>query len=157
MNSSTNFPIPKRIEHGQSLTEFALILVILLVVLAGIVDLGRVFYAYIIIRDAAQEGAVYGSIAPKDNITTFKNEVEARVETAFTDPADPSNVPINISKMNVQTDIIGSACAAPGNGVRVRIDYTLPVTMPFLGTIIGSQDMNMSASVENAILSPVCP
>ena len=157
MIPTRNIPNPKRCERGQSMTEFALILVILLVVLAGIVDLGRAFYAYIIIRDAAQEGAVYGSIAPKDDITTFRNEVEARVETAFTDPADPSNVPINISKMNVQTDIIGSACSAPGNGVRVRIDYTLPVTMPFLGTIIGSQDINMSASIENAILSPVCP
>ena len=150
-------PNPKRFERGQSMTEFALILVILLIVLGGIVDLGRAFYAYIIIRDAAQEGAVYGSIAPKDDINLFRNEVQTRVETAFLDPADPSKVPIDVSKMNVQTDIIGTACATPGNAVRVRIEYTLPVTMPFLGTIIGSQDINMSASVENAILAPVCP
>jgi len=152
-----NTPNPKRFECGQSMVEFALILVILLVLLSGIVDLGRAFYAYIIIRDAAQEGAVYGSIAPKDDIPLFKNEVEKRVETAFTDPADPSNVPIDVSKMNVQTDIIGTACATPGNAVRVRIEYTLPVTMPFLGTIIGSQEIHMSTSIENAILSPVCP
>jgi len=150
-------PNLNRSEHGQSLVEFALILVILLVLLSGIVDLGRAFYAYIIIRDAAQEGAVYGSIAPKDDLNLFRNEVETRVETAFTDPADSSNTPIDVSKMYVQTDIIGTACATPGNSVRVRIDYTLPVTMPFLGTILGSQFINMSASVENAILSPVCP
>ena len=45
-------------ERGQSLTEFAISLVFLLTLLAGIVDLGRMFFAYIIIRDAAQEGAV---------------------------------------------------------------------------------------------------
>ena len=144
-------------EYGQSMTEFALSLVILLTLLAGVVDLGRVFFAYIIIRDAAQEGAVYGSIAPKDNLITFQNEVENRVRAAFTDPADPTNVPIDISKMNVQTDIIGTTCASPGNGVRVRVEYSVPVTMPFLGTIIGSQNMHMAATAENAILSPICP
>jgi Flp pilus assembly protein TadG len=144
-------------EYGQSMTEFALSLVILLTLLAGVVDLGRVFFAYIIIRDAAQEGAVYGSIAPKDNLTTFRNEVEERVRTAFTDPADSSNVPIDITKMNVQTDIIGTTCASPGNGVRVRVEYSIPVTMPFLGALIGSQNMHMAAIAENAILSPICP
>jgi len=144
-------------EHGQSMTEFALSLVIILTLLAGVVDLSRAFFAYIIIRDAAQEGAVYGSIAPKSDIMTLENEVEARVLTAFTDPADSSNVPLDISKINVQTDIIGSSCASPGNGIQVRVEYSLPVTMPFLGAVIGSQVMNMSASIENPILSPICP
>ena len=149
--------ISKWTEQGQSMTEFALSLVILLTLLAGIVDLGRVFFAFIIIRDAAQEGAVYGSIAPKDNLTTFQNEVEQRVKDSFTDPSDSSNVPIDVTKLNVQTNIIGSTCASPGNGVKVRVEYSVPVTMPFLGTVIGSQNMNMSATAENAILSPICP
>jgi len=144
-------------ERGQSMTEFALSLVIILTLLAGIVDLSRAFFAYIIIRDAAQEGAVYGSIAPKDDVATFENEVEARVKTAFTDPADSSNVPLDISKIIVQTNIIGSSCASPGNGVEVRVDYSLPVTMPFLGAVIGSQVLNLSASIENPILAPICP
>lgn len=154
MNKHKNGP---RFERGQSMTEFALLLVILFTLLAGIVDLGRAFFAYIIIRDAAQEGAVYGSIAPKDDIDVMKNEVEERVKAAFTDPTDSSNIPIDVTKLNVQTDVLGATCATPGSGVRVKVDYSLPVTMPFLGTIIGSQDMKMSATVENAILSPVCP
>jgi Flp pilus assembly protein TadG len=147
----------KRIERGQSLTEFALILVILLTLFAGVVDLGRVFFAYIIIRDAAQEGAVYGSIAPKDDLTAFRNDVENRVRTAFTDPSDTSDVPIDLSKLNVQTDVVGTTCASPGNSIRVRVEYSVPVTMPFLGAAIGSQTMNLAATVENAILAPICP
>lgn len=146
-----------RTERGQSMAEFAISLVILLILLAGVVDLGRMFFAYIIIRDAAQEGAVYGSIAPKDDLTALQNEVEERVKAAFTDPEDASNVPIDLTKLNVQTDILGATCATPGSGVRVRVEYSVPVTMPFLGTILGSQNMPMAATVENAILSPVCP
>ena len=147
----------RRTEKGQSLTEFALALVILLTMLAGVTDLGRMFIAYIIIRDAAQEGAVYGSIADKSDLVTFQNEVETRVKEAFVDPADPSNTPIDVSKLQVVANVIGATCASPGSGVRVKVDYAVPVTMPFLGSVIGSQEMRMSATVENAILSPVCP
>ena len=66
-------------EKGQSLVEFALVLVFLLSLLAGIFDLGRAFFAYIIIRDAAQEGAVFGSIAPKSDLTGFEVAVIDRV------------------------------------------------------------------------------
>ena len=93
-----------RTEVGQSLTEFALILVFLLVLLAGVFDVGRAFFAYIIIRDAAQEGAVYGSIAPKSDLAGFQTAVADRVEIAFLDPEDTSSTPINLTNMNVQVD-----------------------------------------------------
>lgn len=144
-------------ENGQSLVEFALVLVFLLTLLAGVFDIGRALFAYIIIRDAAQEGAVFGSIAPKSDLTGFEVAVIDRVEAAFLDPADPSASPIDVTKMNVQVDVVGSACAAPGNGVRVTVDYSLPLSMPFLGAIIGTQNILMTAKAEDSILSPVCP
>ncbi len=147
----------KKSEKGQSLTEFALVLVFLLSLLAGVFDLGRAFFAYIIIRDAAQEGAVFGAIAPKDDINAFTSAVADRVVAAYVDPSDPSNVPIDINAVNIQVDIIGSPCAAPGNGVRVTVDYSLPVSMPFLGALIGSQNVQLSTAVEDSILSPICP
>ncbi len=146
-----------RSEFGQSLTEFALILVFLLALLAGVFDLGRAFFAYIIIRDAAQEGAVYGSIAQKDDLAGFNIAVADRVEAAFLDPDDTLTTPIDLAKMNVQVDILGAACAAPGNSVRVEVDYSFPISMPFLGALIGKQDIMLSAQAENSILAPICP
>jgi len=157
MKNNKPTPRTKKLEKGQSLTEFALVLVFLLALLAGVFDLGRAFFAYIIIRDAAQEGAVFGAIAPKDDINVFSNAVADRVVAAYVDPSNPSEVPIDINVMNVQVDIIGSACAAPGNSIRVTVDYSLPVTMPFLGAIIGSQDVQLSTEVIDTILSPMCP
>ena len=147
----------KNKENGQSLVEFSLMLVFLLTLLAGIFDLGRGFFAYMIIRDAAQEGAVFGSIAPKSDLNGFEVAVKDRVEAAFLDPADPSATPIDLTKLDVQVDLIGSACAAPGNGVRVIVDYSFPISMPFLGAVIGSQNIMMTARAEDSILSPVCP
>jgi len=143
--------------QGQGITEFALILVFLLVLLAGIFDIGRAFFAYMIIRDAAQEGAVYGSIAPKSDLGAFQTAVADRVEAAYLDPSNPSETPLNIDNVNIQVQILGSGCAAPGNSVRVSVDYQFPLAMPFLGAIIGKQTIDMSAAAEDSILSPICP
>ncbi len=51
-------------EKGQSLLEFALLLPILLLILAGVLDLGRLYYAYVAVTDAAAEGAAYASVNP---------------------------------------------------------------------------------------------
>ncbi len=55
----------KKNQKGQSLLEFALLLPILLVILAGILDLGRLYYAYVAVTDAAAEGAAYAAIHPE--------------------------------------------------------------------------------------------
>ncbi len=44
--------------------ELALTFTVLLFLLMGVVDLGRAFFALSAMRDAAQEGAVFGSLSP---------------------------------------------------------------------------------------------
>lgn len=144
-------------EEGQSLTEFAMSLVFLLILLAGVADFGRAFFAYIIVRDAAQEGAVYGAIADKDDIGVFKDQVEDRVKTAFVNPDEPTKIPLDVDEIQVTTDIVGSPCAGTGNSVRVTVDYSVSITTPFLGSVLGRQNIPMTTSIEDTILSPLCP
>jgi hypothetical protein len=51
-------------EKGQSLVEFALSLPILILVLSGLIDIGRVYVAYIFLEEAAAEAALYISLNP---------------------------------------------------------------------------------------------
>ena len=53
-------------ERGQSLSELALFMTILFILLAGVVDVGRAFFTYITLRDSAQEGTLYVSYNPTD-------------------------------------------------------------------------------------------
>jgi Flp pilus assembly protein TadG len=57
-------------EKGQSLIEMAFLVPILLVLLAAVVDAGRAFDAYIVLTNAAREGARYGSFFPWDTAAT---------------------------------------------------------------------------------------
>jgi len=136
-------------QEGQSLVEFAFGLVLLLILLVGIVDLGRALFTYMALRDAAQEGALYASIYP-----TATADIERRVEensnllkSLMDDPA---------ANVEVQVSIYGAACT--GNSVTVRVIYhNFPITMPFLGSILGKQNIPISATVTDTILSPACP
>jgi len=53
-------------DAGQTLVEFAVSLALLVLVFLAVFDLGRAFNAYIIITNAAREGAYYGGMHPDD-------------------------------------------------------------------------------------------
>lgn len=55
------------VQRGQSLVELALSLVFLIFLVAGIIDIGRAILTLIAMRDAVQEGVIYGSLHPLEN------------------------------------------------------------------------------------------
>ncbi len=54
-------------ERGQSLTELALLLPMLLLLVLGTLDLARIYEVYVSIQNAAREGARYASAKPTDS------------------------------------------------------------------------------------------
>jgi Flp pilus assembly protein TadG len=54
-------PGTRETKKGQELVEFAVMLPLLLIVLIGVIDLGRVFHASITIANASRAGARYAS------------------------------------------------------------------------------------------------
>lgn len=142
-NSKTN-PTKKRKEGGQSLVEMAIALVILLLLVGGIFDIGRAFFTYMALRDSVQEGALYGSINP-----TLTQEIRNHVL------GSSNMIPNLIGNDDITVEVIGTACT--GNMIRVSAEYNdFPITMPFIGTVIGSQTITIRASVTDTILSPGC-
>jgi Flp pilus assembly protein TadG len=133
-------------ERGQSLVELSISILILLVLLAGAVEFGMAFFQFVQLRDAAQEGALYGSINPADN-----SGIESRIRNS-------SNSPVNLNDTSAVavtiTLVDGAACE--GNGIEVRVSYNHQVFMPFMSQIIGST-VPLNATVTDTILSPVCP
>jgi Flp pilus assembly protein TadG len=51
---------------GQGIVELALSLPLLLLLMLGTIDIGRVFYDYVQLRNAVREGAGYGARMPND-------------------------------------------------------------------------------------------
>lgn len=151
MKEKVNHKQVARREKGQSLVELALTLLIILTLLAGAVDLGMAFFSYVALRDAAQEGALYGSINPPD-----ADGIRDRVRSSSNTPIDFSAFPDE----DIDVDA-GSACegltAGEPNGVQVTVTYDYILTMPFIGAILDTNKITLTASVTDTILTPACP
>ncbi|MBN2257765.1 MAG: pilus assembly protein [Anaerolineaceae bacterium] len=138
---------------GQSLVEVAVSLTLLLILLAGSVDVGRVFLAYISLRDAAQEGVAFGSVYP-----TYCNQIVDRTIDSSPNMFTPTSSMVDVS-------IAGASCASAnpdqaciGNEIRITItNPAFPLTMPFIGAVLGEQTIPLSATVRDTILRPPCP
>ena len=139
-------PHPK--ERGQSLVELAISLTVIMMLLAGAVEFGIALFQFVQLRDAAQEGALYGSINPGDDAN-----IEERVRAASHSPIDLKNdtdVTITISYPD-------GAPNCEGKGIQVNVSYPHRIGMPFIGPVIGSDTIQLNASVTDTILKPVCP
>jgi Flp pilus assembly protein TadG len=138
-------PVFSKRERGQSLTELAVSFTLLVIILAVTVDLGRVFFSFIAVREAAEEGALYGSLNPQDT-----GGITQRARQSSNAPVDLTNT----SNVAVQVNVIGSPCA--GNSLRVTVTYTYTLTMPFVSSFIGTQSFPLTAQATSAILRPAC-
>lgn len=141
-------------QSGQSLVELALSLTVLLILLSGVVDLGRAFFAFMAMRDAAQEGALFGSLYPCiDAECTALNTpgIVSRVRNASHSPVDMSNTDITITPT-----LIGTALCQ-GSGIRVQVAWeNFPLVMPFWQPLMGISSIPLRAQIEDTILRPPC-
>ena len=105
-------PQSLRSEQAQSLVETALLLPVLLMILVGIVDIGRAYYSYIQLTNAAREGARYAVSHPTDNPGAKQAAVNA---------ATSSGVPISLGDVT----ITGGTVSGDTKTVTIKINFQL--------------------------------
>src|SRR5690349_7314292 len=146
-------------ERGQSLVELAISFPIILLLMLGTLDFGMATYSYLVIRDAAQEGALYGSINPNNNV-----EIENRIRfMAPTEEDALSFSPVKLDNKDiVEIDIktSGENCQGITNGqvnnISVNVSYNYRLIIPLAETITGSNTVSLNASATNVIIQPAC-
>jgi TadE-like protein len=142
-------------ERGQSLVELGISLAILIFLLSGAVEFGLAFFQFVQLRDAAQEGALYGSMNPDDVAL-----IETRIRGASTSPIDLASGDVTIT---ISIDGIPSTNGnyftidCEGHGLEVLVAYSHRIFMPFIPAFIGRPDIPLNASVTDTILSPTTP
>ena len=146
-------------EKGQSLVELAISLPVILLILLGTFDFGMALFSYSILRDAAQEGALYASFNPGN-----KAEIENRArnilpredEEVFSSPIDLRNE----ETVSVAIKVNGRACQGVtrgvANNIQVTVSYQYPIIMPFTGQVIGTETIPLNGYASNVILQPPC-
>lgn len=135
----------KRGESGQGLVELAFSLIVILILLAGIVDISRTIITKMQLQDAAEEGVVYAMAFPKNctqiqyrvlqNLTKVKNATLASVVISYTTISTGVSVPCATASGDLK-----------GQLIKVTIANSFPISMPFLGKVVGStRTLNVEA------------
>jgi Flp pilus assembly protein TadG len=130
----------KRHRRGQSLVEVALLLPILLIILAAVIDLGRVLDASIVLSNAARVGARFGSIHP-----TWYDSIRVRV-VDFANNSGMAFTGVVLDGSNVAI----SSSSVPGEPIVVTVTYDLPL---YFGRIVGVNSIRIVRRAEMMIMS----
>lgn len=148
------FTTTNKRERGQSLVEIAISFPVLLIIISGLIDLGRVYYVYIGLEDAAAEGALYLSIDP-----ACMRDTDTRADSSSC--ADPNNAvwrTINANPQQIDLTAPGVTVDAfrpgtdtgEGYGIgdvtRVRITYPFEFITPGIRLITDEMLINVEAT-----------
>ncbi len=123
---------------GQGLVEFSLTLPILMLILVGILDLGRLAATYVILTDAAREGARYGA-STSANSTKIAQRIHGEVTGSLVD----------YTQMPAPVVTCSPDCSV-GNSVQVQVTY--PFTFITTYIFAGVSTMNISAQATFQIM-----
>lgn len=128
-------------ERGQGLVEFSISIMFMMTLMVGVLDLGRAFFTYLSMMDAAQEGAAYAAIEPYD-VDGIRQRVRAASSgtVTFVDIEDD------------QIDVIAYCCRCAGHPITVHISTNFTFVAPF----IGGKTIPLSVRVTDTILAPPC-
>ncbi len=145
-------PLPEQ-ERGQSLTELALLLPFLIILILGTLDLARAYDMYVSLQNAAREGARY-AIADPTNTTGLATRINQELTgTGITGVTIAAPECTTIDKTSNSTDTTGIACAdaVQGDYVTIKISHSFKFVS---FSVIGLSDITMNTQATMAIAKP---
>jgi Flp pilus assembly protein TadG len=125
-----------RNERGQTMTEFAFVLPILIVLMLGIVQFGIAFNNYVSLTDAVRAGARKAAVSRHES-----------------DPAGACKAQVlasagNLDKSILDDNLVCSSSWAPGAEVRVYADYPYDIKLLDWSVYSGRLKSEMKERVE---------
>ena len=132
-----------RCEEGANLVEMAFVSIFLLLLVAGVADLGRAFNNYIIITNAAREGARFASRMPCNAASAAG--LKSAIEAAVIREAVDSGIDLadgTLTTIAISPDPVDDGCPANGTPVDVTVSYDFAT---ILGGVLGRAEIPLSS------------
>jgi Flp pilus assembly protein TadG len=129
--------------RGQTLSEFALVVPLVLLIFMGLFDLGRAVYAYTTISNAAREGARILIVDQSQAAGVYAAQTEA-AGSAFALGITPASVSVTFRSPDLST-----SCNARTIGciAEVLVPYSYTAITPIIGQLIGPISMSSTVRI----------
>jgi hypothetical protein len=141
-------PAQPRRRRGQALAEFALVLPVFLLMTLGVVDMARMFTAYISLTNGVREAALFAAATSYDDLTGIAYRVQA--ESNGMDGSKIALAPPACSA-TIDTGASFGSCDTDSQAVKITATYELPVLTPILGAVLGGHIHLEATTVANIL------
>lgn len=132
-------------QKGAATVETALVSIFLLILVTGIIDLGRAVFNNISIQEAAQEGAFFGAF--EEDVTVAEIETKSAASTSAPD----------LTVDNVAVECVPvTKTKRDGGELRVTVTYEMDLVTPFVGDWLGGS-LTLEKTAESERFYPTCP
>jgi hypothetical protein len=144
----------RRSEKGQSLVEFAAGVVVLVIIVSGVLDLGRAFFTFVAIENGAGEGAIFASYHPawvteQDAEDGGSSWPEIENITYRATHESPSGL-VDSSLMVVGVE--HPPTLQTGEHITVSVTYSYTVMTPFLHILVDGGLLPLTAEAAQVIV-----
>lgn len=132
--------------RGQALVEFAMTVVLFILLVMGVLDFGRAIFMYNGLSQASRELARVTSVHPGTPLGTSAQTAAVIADQESLVP-DLDVTAADFSCEDVDGDPVTTACLT-GNWVRVDLSASYTPVTPMLTFILGTIDLQSSSSVQ---------
>jgi Flp pilus assembly protein TadG len=144
-------PTNRAARKGQGLVEFALVLPLILLLIMGVVDLGRGIFAFNEVANAAREGGRTGIV--NQTLTDIRTRAAAQAIALGIPTTQPANCPAlggpppagaGICVVILEADGTAGSCSTTpeiGCQVVVSVKTTFTALTPIIGNIVGPRPL----------------
>ncbi|HHX22955.1 MAG: TadE/TadG family type IV pilus assembly protein [Tepidanaerobacteraceae bacterium] len=121
-------------QRGQTLVELALVLPIIVLILFGILEFGRIFHSYIVITNAAREGVRLGAVGKPDE------EIISRIREVA--PLHEADTRLKVTKLEPD-----QSARTPGLPMTIEVTYDVELVTPLFSSVLPNPVTLRSKSV----------
>ena len=130
-------------------------MVVLLILLLGLLDLGRMYFTFVALEDSVGEAALYLAINPQcpdasaGSDCADPNNAEYRARHAGGSVVDWS---VTVIKFDIPTDSSGNPITSVGEPVSVTLEYPYYLITPIIPRIAGVNPLTLSTHASQVII-----
>lgn len=125
-----------RRQRGAASVEMALVAPLLVLLLMGIIDVGRILFTHVAVQDAAQEGALFASYEP-DNFGAVRQRVVTSVEELA---------------LNSGEVVVSCPLGPNGDEIDVTVQHDVDLLTPIIGQLVG-ESVRLTKTVRAHLLT----
>jgi len=137
---------------GQSIVEFALMMPVLLLMLMGALDVGRMYYTHLAIQNAAGEGALYAAIHPNCVHASDGPECADPDNAEFRARHESPSGLIDWRRITIDVEPADRSGLREGDPIAIIVRYRYDILTPVISPLAEDGKLSLVArAVQNVI------